>query len=90
MSAHRTLVVARYHPDGRIEEGPERMTLEELQKAVGGYIELVPCILKRRMLIANEDGIGLGLAVNAQASRLVSPPTLMHAGLRGVVLLVVG
>lgn len=91
MSAHKTLVVARYYPDGHIEEGPERMTLEELQKTVGGYIELVSCILASRSLIVNEEGIGLDLPTNPVASRLVSPDILLaDGGLRGVVLLVVG
>src|ERR1035437_2405335 len=41
-------------------------TLEELQLAVGGYIERYPVTLKSKgTLYCNEDGIGLGLRLNA-------------------------
>ena len=88
MAEHTTRVVARYFPDGRIEEQPELLTLKGLQDAVGGYIQLVACVLPGRTLIVNEDGINLDLPYNPLASRLVSPGVLMYGYLRGVVLLV--
>lgn len=90
MKEHRTRVVARYFPDGSIEEKNERLTLQELQEAVGGYIQLVASVIPSRSLIVNEEGILLGLPLNPTASRLVSPGILMDGGLRGVALLVVG
>ena len=84
----RTHIVARYYPDGRIEEHDERLTLKEMQEAVGGYILLVSCAIPGRSLIVNEDGNQLSLALNPTASRLVSEGVLIGSGLRGVVLLV--
>jgi len=46
------------------------MSLESLQKAVGGNIELVYNNVRTRCLV-NEDGIGLNLAVNKIASILM-------------------
>lgn len=58
-----------YHPDGKqttITPGDgKKFSLEELQKAVGGYIEQVP---RHRNVWCNEDGLRMGLAPNADAS----------------------
>ena len=45
-----------------------RLTLEEMQKAVGGYVEI--CLVKGGQLVVNEDGIPLGLPVNEAATNL--------------------
>ena len=61
-------------PDGRIHDlkkAREKPTLEELQKAVGGYIETVQ--LPRRqglLMIVNEEGLIHELAFNHRASAL--------------------
>ena len=44
-------------------------SLEELQQAVGGYIEIVP-IDKEFDMVVNEEGKLYGLPVNEQATRL--------------------
>lgn len=51
-----------------------RLTLEEAQKLVGGYIETVPLIgepkygVGKRCLLVNEEGLLSGLKPNATAS----------------------
>lgn len=88
MAKETTRVVARYYPDGRIEEKEEQLTLKQLQEAVGGYIEFVPTVIRRRSFIVNEDGIWQNLPLNPTATKLVKPGLLMSGGLRGVALLV--
>ena len=46
-------------------------SLEELQKLVGGYIELVP--VGKKYLVVNEEGRILDLPLNVNASALVAP-----------------
>ena len=62
------------YPDGRREEiGPENGTdfqLAELQRIVGGYIEIVPTT-DGRVMVLNEEGKVLGLPRNEQATALV-------------------
>lgn len=45
-----------------------RDQLTELQKIVGGYIEIVPC--GRLQLVVNEDGVRLDLPLNHRATAL--------------------
>lgn len=45
-------------------------TLATLQGAVGGLIEIVPCLSVPGVLVVNEDGIGLELALNVTATVL--------------------
>jgi len=47
-----------------------RFTLAELQKMVGGYVERVQ-LPKGMVVLANEDGIPMGLPLNETASRMV-------------------
>ena len=47
----------------------EQYTLEELQAAVGGYIEIVH-LDADRVMVLNEEGIRLRLGVNAGATDL--------------------
>lgn len=49
---------------------PPYFTLEELQAAVGGYIEIIP-IDRTTLLIVNEEGRLHGLPRNSQASDLM-------------------
>lgn len=44
--------------------------LEELQKFVGGFIELVPYRLGGKLMFVNEDGIALNLKMNKIATNL--------------------
>lgn len=48
-------------------------TLSELQKFVGGYIELM-YLPEDKVLVVNEDGLFKGLSLNAFASGLVGRP----------------
>jgi hypothetical protein len=79
------------HPDGKeqqvLPEG-KKWTLEELQKHIGGYIELVPG--PKRRIIVNEDGILLNLPFNpkaTEAARLLSPRSQSRHRLYGPVLI---
>ncbi len=58
---------------GREEVCPSKGTkfsLPELQKAVGGYIEVLPSLLEGYLLIANEEGLLLQLPPNEAATNL--------------------
>ena len=58
-----------YRVDGTIERvdlGGQTVTLEQLQRAVGGYIEAVPGTRSRAY--CNEEGRLRGLAFNRRAS----------------------
>ena len=61
------------HVDGSREDFTptgERPSLEELQKIVGGMIELVR--VKGGQLWVNEEGLLLSLPLNLQASRIAN------------------
>lgn len=45
-------------------------TLEEMQEIVGGYIEIIPCIDRRKILVINEEGKLNDLPVNFEATKL--------------------
>ena len=49
----------------------EDTSLEKLQEAVEGYIEIIPTIDKKFMVV-NEEGLLKGLLVNPEASRLAN------------------
>jgi len=60
-------------PDGRIhdlERAAEKPTLEELHKAVGGYIEVVRIGVRDTLMVVNEEGRLIGLKLNRLASLL--------------------
>ena len=50
-------------------------SLDELQKMVGGYIEIVP-MSDGRLMYVNEEGRRLGLPHNEQASKMLGIPIL--------------
>lgn len=60
-------------PDGKIVNvkpaGGRYFTLEEMQQAVGGYIEMVH-LPSGRVLVVNEEGLLKGLPENPRASML--------------------
>lgn len=63
----------------------KKPTLDELQKAVGGYIEVV-YLPNSLVLVVNEDGLGMGLSMNVLASKMsqrpvVGPALLLSASL---------
>ena len=66
------------HPDRSVEvldvlDAPGgRPTLEQMQAAVGGSIELVRCTRLEAYLVVNEEGLLEQLPYNAMASHLVS------------------
>jgi hypothetical protein len=62
--------------DGTREDLDHQPTLTEAQKAVGGYIEPLPCKVKGTIVYGNEDGRPTGLPVNQQASRLLGYPVV--------------
>lgn len=51
-------------------ESGDLYTLEELQDAVGGYIEILK-LNSKRYVIVNEDGVTLGLPENKRATELM-------------------
>jgi Domain of unknown function (DUF3846) len=86
---HTTNVVKKIYADGTVEEGEWKMTLEEMQKFVGGWIEMVPSVIARRSLIINEEGLLKDLPPNTEATSLTSPFVLMSpGGIRGNALLI--
>ena len=60
-----------YHTDGTmilaVPSNGKKFMLEELQKAVGGYIQIVPN--SSPASYCNEEGLVYGLPYNAQASK---------------------
>lgn len=81
-------VVKKLWADGRAEDCNEKMTLEQMQEFVGGYIEFVASAMSRRhLLVVNEEGLFKPLPVNENATALVAAG-VWHAGIRGNALLV--
>ena len=58
--------------------------LEELQKAVGGYIETVNIPYHDSVMIVNEEGLLLGLKINIIASEIANQPIVGNALILGV------
>lgn len=56
----------------------KKFSLEEAQKLVGGYVELVP-LKHRKQLICNEEGIILGMPYNAKATEVLRENYGPHA-----------
>jgi len=52
-------------------EGSEFLSLEQLQKAVGGYIEEVKVAHSDNFLIVNEEGLLKHLPKNERASEMI-------------------
>lgn len=50
----KTHIVAKLYTDGHRDDTPCKMTLQEMQDFVGGYIEMVKASLPHRSLICNE------------------------------------
>ncbi len=55
--------------DNSEQDNYEDISLTGMQKAVGGFIELVH-LPKGKMLVVNEDGLRLNLPYNKKASQL--------------------
>ena len=51
----------------------KKFSLEELQKYVGGYIELIR-LPGRECLVVNEEGVLLGLPLNQTITEAISRP----------------
>lgn len=82
-------VVKKLYADGRSEEVSEKMSLEQMQEFVGGYIEMVASSVSHRSLIVNEEGFLDNLPQNIKATALVAQHTAMVDGhIRGNALLV--
>src|SRR5262245_54888766 len=59
--------------NGEMEDLPGPLSLEQMQKAVGGYIEFVTLRIvgrERHIMIVNEEGLLKDLPVNPQATAL--------------------
>jgi hypothetical protein len=73
------------HTDGTEETihpaDGERFSLSELQRYVGGHIELVGIVPDPRMMFVNEDGWRLGLELNRAATALYRGTPPRHDGL---------
>lgn len=63
------LLVTLVHEDGRAEALEPDESLEKMQKAVKGYVEVVR-LDARNTLLVNEEGMLKQMPVNAVASRL--------------------
>lgn len=59
------------HPDGRVELYAGAVSLEEAQRAVGGYVQLVT-LADGSQLYCNEDGKLRGLPRNPLATALTA------------------
>lgn len=59
--------------DGNVVEDYDVSSLEKLQEAVGGYIEIVT-IDRDMCLIINEEGLLMGLSLNDWASQMLGRP----------------
>lgn len=88
MSKDTATVVKKLYANGRIEDVNEEMTLRQMQKFVGGYIEKVKSVTIDHGLIVNEDGVNLELPKNEHATALVAEGVMMWDGVRGNALLV--
>jgi|TARA_R110002051_G_scaffold19567_2_gene54388 hypothetical protein len=53
-----------------IHKEKESLTLDQLQKLVGGYIELVNLPNTKEQMIINEEGKLIGLPVNETATKI--------------------
>lgn len=68
--------------------GEKLYTLTELQKFVGGYIELTKTVKPRRDMWLNEEGLIHDLPINAKTSQLIDPSYWTDGGVRGDVLVI--
>lgn len=66
----------------------KRFELEELQKMVGGYIELVRTQPPVREMYINEEGLLDGLPVNPVATLLIASGYMTDGGVRGDVVVI--
>lgn len=69
--------------DGTIVDYPpagKTYTLEEMQKAVGGYIEIVHAGRSQTLIVLNEEGKLQGLPVNNKATELYGNPNDVVVG----------
>jgi hypothetical protein len=57
----------------------EKFSLEELQSAVGGYIEVAPFNQQGKVLLVNEEGLLMQLPVNPLATTLAGYPIVGDA-----------
>jgi len=57
--------------DGEVVEGYDISSLEKLQEAVGGYIEIIT-IDKEMCLVVNEEGLIMNLKKNTWASLIAN------------------
>lgn len=64
------------------ENGKKKFRLEELQKFVGGSIELTTT-RDRKVMYVNEEGLLKELPVNDKASKLIDPHYWTAGGVRG-------
>lgn len=61
------------YPDGREEELNKKLSLDEMQKIVGGTIQIVRSNINHRSLVVNENGIYESLEKNPKAYALLHP-----------------
>ncbi len=81
-------VVSKIYVDGRTQPVNQQWTLKQMQAFVGGSIERVQSVVAHRALLCDEAGLLKEKPVNVEATKLVSPGTVMDQGLRGDCLLV--
>lgn len=63
-----------FFPNGMRGVTTKKLTLEQMQEMVGGYIEIVPSLKEGHVLIVNEEGLLQNLPLNPAASELAGRP----------------
>jgi len=66
------------HADGQRETVTDKLSLEQMQAIVGGYIEAV-ALPGGKHLIVNEEGLLHGLPTNLTASNIAGRPLVGRA-----------
>jgi hypothetical protein len=75
-----------------IHKEKEPLTLDQLQKLVGGYIELVNLPESKEQMIINEEGKLMGLPINSTATKIFHDnyPHLQHDWICGDAIILSG
>lgn len=77
------------YQSGIVADVNRKMTLQEMQKIVGGAIELVPSNIPHRSLVVNEEGLFVaGLEPNRPATKLVARGVMMSGPILGNAILI--
>tara|TARA_R110002074_G_scaffold227765_4_gene399350 strand:- start:403 stop:687 length:285 start_codon:yes stop_codon:yes gene_type:complete len=75
-----------------IHKEEDKLTLDQLQKLVGGYIELIDLPESNKQMIINEEGKLMGLSINSTATKIFHEnyPHLQHDTICGDAIILSG